>query len=82
MTTVHNDLELSPDGWPAAKRFFESERADLFEWMIGCLDPLPKPTKQLRIRRARCLDRGAPQALWRSNDLPHLSMLVRIMLTL
>ena len=48
LTTVHNYFKRRPDGTTAAERFFETEHADLFEWLLARLEPLPWPAKPRR----------------------------------
>lgn len=48
LTTVHNYFKRRPDGRTAAERFFEAEQADLFEWLLVRLEPLPRPAKRRR----------------------------------
>lgn len=48
LTAIHNDFKRRPDGATAAERFFEAEHADLFEWLLDRLEPLPRPAKQRR----------------------------------
>ena len=48
LTTIHNYFKRRPDGTTAAERFFEAEHADLFEWLVQRLEPLPRPAKRRR----------------------------------
>jgi hypothetical protein len=47
LTTIHNYFIRRPDGTPPAERFFGSQPADLFEWL---LDHVPMPARPARKR--------------------------------
>lgn len=47
LTTIHNDFIRRPDGTTPAERFFGSQPADLFEWL---LDHVPMPARPARKR--------------------------------